>query len=295
MNNPKSLQETFTLKNGQKIPVMGFGTFNLGASHETVTDCICHAAELGYRFFDTASVYMNEQGVGEGLRRSGIPREELFVSSKVWNQDQGYEGTIAAVHETLQDMKTDYLDLYLIHWPIAFGHDDDWKIMVSETWRAMTELYHAGVIRALGVSNFMQHHLAVLDHEDVPVMANELERNLGYPQEDIHHYCHDQGIVTISYSPIQGINQDRPLIRTLCSKYGKTAAQIVLRWHLQLGSIPIPRSYNYEHMQSNLEVFDFELTQEEVVAISSLEDLAVRRNHPDTNRVNLDRHKWVKV
>jgi len=295
MKIPESIHDTYTLKNGLKIPVIGFGTFNLGADHETVVDRICHAAELGYRFFDTASVYMNEQGVGEGLRRSSIPREEFFVSSKVWNQDQGYDGTIAAVQETLQDMKTDYLDLYLIHWPIAYGHDDDWKAMVCETWRAMTELYHAGVIRALGVSNFMQNHLAVLDHEEVPVMANELERNLGYPQDDIHDYCHEHGIVTISYSPIQGIHLKRPLIDELCQKYGKNAAQIVLRWHIQQGSIPIPRSYNYSHMESNLKTFDFSLTDEEMSAISHLEDLAERRHHPDTNRPTLDRHKWTKV
>ena len=295
MNIPKSFQDTYTLKNGLKIPVMGFGTYKYGVDHETTVDCICKAAQMGYRFFDTASLYMNEQGLGEGLRNSGVPREELFISSKVWNQDQGYEGTMAAFNETLDDMKVDYLDMYLIHWPIAKDHDDDWQFRVKETWRAMTDLYKDGKIRVLGVSNFLQHHLAVLDDAEIPVMTNELERNLGYSQDEIHDFCHENDIITISYSPMLGIGHDRPLVNSLCEKYGKTAGQIVLRWNIQQCSIPIPRSYNYEHMKSNMEVFDFELTAEEMAALSALPDLAERHQHPDVDRIGIDRHWKTKI
>lgn len=296
MQTPKSYQDTYELKNGVRIPCIGYGTYMYGVDHETSVDRIRHAAQIGYRLFDTASFYMNEQGMGEALRTCGVPREELFISSKVWNQDQGYDATIASFNETLEDMQMDYLDMYLIHWPIAFGHDDDWQFMVKETWRAMTDLYKQGKIRVLGVSNFLEHHLAVLDGEEIPVCVNELERNLGYPQMEIHDFCHAHDIVTISYSPLRCIHRERPLINALAEKYGKTPAQIALRWNIQLGSIPIPRAYTYEHMSGNLDVFDFELTDEEVAQISSLEDIIERpHQHPDIDRIPLDRHFKTKI
>lgn len=299
MHIPKSITETYELKNGVKIPCFGYGTYMFRVDHETSVDRIRHAAQIGYRLFDTASFYMNEQGLGEALRTCGVPMEELFVSSKIWNMEQGYDSTIASFNETLEDMQFDYLDMYLIHWPIAYGHDDDWQFMVKETWRAMTDLYKQGKIRVLGVSNFLQHHLAVLDGEEVPVCVDELERNLGYPQDEIHDFCHENGIVTISYSPLRGINKEWPLIASLSEKYGKNAAQIVLRWNVQQGSIPIPRSYTYEHMQSNMEVFDFELTDEEMAAISALVDVPGPderpRQHPDVDRINMDRHFKTKI
>ena len=294
MNVPKSFQDTYTLKNGLKIPCMGFGTYMYGVSHETSVDCIRHAAQIGYRLFDTASLYMNERGMGETLRTCGVPREELFISSKIWNQDQGYDATMVAFHEGLTDMGMDYYDMYLIHWPIAKDHDDDWQFMVRETWRAMTDLYHQGKIRVLGVSNFLQHHLAVLDDEELPVCVDELERNLGYPQDEIHDFCHENNIVTISYSPLLKVNEPRPLIQSLCEKYGKNAAQITLRWNIQQCSIPIPRSYNYEHMESNMDIFDFELTAEEMAAISALEDIN-KHQHPDVVRIPIDRHWKTKI
>ncbi len=294
MTVPKSFQDTYTLLNGVKIPCMGYGTYRFGVDHETSVDRIRHAAQIGYRLFDTASFYMNEQGVGEALRTCGVPREELFISSKIWNLEQGYEPTMASFHETLEDMQMDYLDMYLIHWPIAYGHDDDWQFMVQETWRAMTDLYHQGKIRVLGVSNFLQHHLAALDGQEVPVCTNELERNLGYPQDEIHDYCHENGIVTLSYSPMKSVNTPRPLIESLSEKYGKNAGQIVLRWNIQQCSIPIPRSYDYERMASNMDIFDFELTPEEMAAISALPDIN-KHQHPDIDRIPMDRHFKTKI
>ena len=291
---PHSPQDVYTLKNGVTIPVIGYGTYMYGVSHEESVACIRHAAQLGYRLFDTASLYMNEQGLGEALRTSGVPREELFISSKVWNQDQGYDGTMAAFHETLQDMQTDYLDMYLIHWPIAKDHDDDWQQMVLGTWRAMTELYQSGRIRVLGVSNFLQHHLAVLDGQEVPVMVNELERNLGYPQTEIHDFCHENGIATISYSPLAGLKNGHPLLEALSRKYSRSPAQIMLRWNIQLGCIPIPRAYNYEHMQANLQVFDFSLSDEDLAAITAAENPG-KHQHPDIDRIPIDRHWKTKI
>lgn len=293
---PKSLSDTYTLINGVKIPCFGYGTYKYQVTHEVSVDRIEHAARIGYRLFDTASFYMNERGLGQALRASGVPREELFITSKVWNADQGYESTLAVIEESLEDMGFDYIDLYMIHWPIPYGHDDDWQELNLETWRAMEKCYREGKLRAIGVSNFLEHHLRpLMAKAEVPVMVNELEMNVGYYQSEIHRFCAANNIRVISYSPMSGIDTVSPKLNGLSKKYGKTPAQISLRWNTQLGMIPIPRSYDYGRMKENTEIFDFELTSDEIEYISSILDETRTHSHPDTFRFPYDRHFKTKI
>lgn len=296
MTVPRSLTDTYTLNNGVKIPCIGYGTYQFKVTHEVSVDRNKHATQIGYRLFDTASFYMNEQGLGKALRASGVPREELFIVSKVWNAEQGYESTLAVIDESLEDLGFDYIDLYLIHWPIPHGHDDDWQKLNLETWRAMEKYYREGKLRAIGVSNFLENHLQPLMAEaEIPIMVNELEMNVGYYQSEIHKFCTSNDIRVISYSPMSGIDTVAPQLQDLCQKYGKTPAQISLRWNTQLGMIPIPRSYNYGRMQENIDIFDFELTAEELDYISSIYDDTRRHNHPDTYRFPYERHFKTKI
>lgn len=296
MQIPRAMSDRVTLKNGVQMPVLGFGTFHWQASHEFTYSSIQLAAETGYRMFDTASFYANEGGTGKGLRLSGVPREELFVASKVWNKDQGYESTLEIVAESLDDLGFDYLDLYMIHWPIPFAHDDDWRELNRETWRAMEKLYNEGKIRALGVSNFLPHHLEpLMEYATVPIMVNELEQSVGYYQKEAHEFCMKEGIQTVSYTPLGGVKSERPELEPIAKKYGKTIAQVCLRWLQQLGSVPIPKSYNPERMKENMDIFDFELTAEEVAFICTLEDTKEKHQHPDIDRIDMDRHMKTKV
>lgn len=295
MERPKSLTDTYTLNSGVKIPCIGYGTFKYQVTRETSIEMNAQAARTGYRLFDSASFYMNEKSLGDALRLSEVPREELIVTSKVWNADQGYESTLAIIDESLEDLGFDYIDLYMIHWPIPFEHDDDWQQLNLDTWRAMERRYREGKLRAIGVSNFMEHHLRpLMDAAVIPVMVNELEMNVGYYQSEIHEFCKDNGIKVISYSPLSGIEGVSPQLNDLCQKYGKTPAQISLRWNTQLGMIPIPRSYNFDRMAQNIDIFDFELTQDELAYISSIQDDR-NHNHPDTYRFPYDRHFKTKI
>lgn len=266
MTAPKAITDRIKLVNGVEMPCLGFGTFKFKATHEMTYTTLRTAAEAGYRLIDTASLYSNERGIGRGLRESGIPREAFFVASKVWNQDHGYDSTIAAVEESLEDLGFDYIDLYMIHWPIAADHDDDWREQDLQTWRALETLYRDGKIRAIGVSNFLEHHLRpLMEKVEIPIMVNELEISIGYHQQETREFCMKNGIQPIAYTPIGGVRAARPEMRPICEKYGKTPQQICLRWVQQLSCVPIPSTYNRAHMLENLEIFDFQLTDRKSV------------------------------
>jgi methylglyoxal/glyoxal reductase len=263
------LQDTTTLHNGVKMPWLGLGVFQVEEGQELV-NAVKSAITHGYRSIDTAAIYGNESGVGqgirEGLQQAGIPREALFVTSKVWNADLGYEETLAAYETSLNKLGLDYLDLYLIHWPVAGKY--------KEAWRALETLYRAGKVKAIGVSNFQVHHLQNLmaDAEIVP-MVNQVEYHPRLTQQEVQAFCREHGIQMEAWSPLmQGHLLNHPLLQELAGRYGKSVAQIILRWDLQNGVVTIPKSTKPHRIAENANVFDFALTAEDMAQISTLNE-----------------------
>lgn len=264
MNN---LQSTTTLANGVKMPWFGLGVFKVEEGPELV-NAVKAAIKNGYRSIDTAAIYENEAGVGqgirEGLQEAGISREDLFVTSKVWNADLGYESTLAAYETSLQKLGLDYLDLYLIHWPVEGKFKD--------AWRALETLYKAGKVKAIGVSNFQIHHLEELMKDaEIKPMINQVEFHPRLTQKELRAFCQEKGIQVEAWSPLmQGQLLENELLQELAEKYNKTVAQIILRWDLQNWVITIPKSTKEHRIIANTEVFDFELTGEDMSRIDNL-------------------------
>ncbi|MBR5350764.1 MAG: aldo/keto reductase [Prevotella sp.] len=260
------------LNNGVLIPQPGFGTF-LTPDGETAVNAVRCAIEQGYRHIDTAAVYGNEVSVGEGIRQGGVPREELFVTSKVWNTERGYETTLRAFDKTLKDLGLDYLDLYLIHWPantLQFGDAADG--INQETWRALEKLYNEGMIRAIGLSNFMPHHLeAVLQKAEVMPAVDQIEYHPGFLQQECVDYCKEKGIVVEAWSPLgRGSVLFDELLMGLAEKYGSTVAQLVVRWVMQKGIVPLVKSITPSRIEENYQVFDFQIMDEDMALIDGM-------------------------
>ncbi|WP_298792953.1 aldo/keto reductase [uncultured Allomuricauda sp.] len=273
MRNITDLQGTFELHNGVHMPYFGLGVY-LSKDGNEVTNAVKEALNHGYRHIDTASIYNNESGVGAGIRESDVDRKDVFVVSKVWNGDQGYDSTLKAFDDSLNRLGLDYLDLYLIHWP---------KEKSKDTWKAMERLYNENRIRAIGVSNFMQHHLEdLLTEANIVPMVNQMEFHPYLVQQDLIDFCHGKGIQYEAWSPMmQGNVFDIPQLKDLADKYKKTVAQIVLRWDLQKGVITIPKSSKKERIISNADIFDFALDKEDVKLLDSLD--RAQRFGPDPN------------
>lgn len=260
MNN---LQSTTTLNNGVKMPWFGLGVFKVEEGPELV-NAVKTAIQHGYRSIDTAAIYENEEGVGQGIKESGIVREDLFVTSKVWNADLGYESTLAAYQTSLDKLGLDYLDLYLIHWPVAGEY--------KEAWRALETLYKEGRVRAIGVSNFQVHHLEdLMKDAEVKPMVNQVEYHPRLTQKEVQAFCREQGIQMEAWSPLmQGQLLDNEVLAEIAAKYEKSVAQIILRWDLQNGVITIPKSTKEHRIIENSQVFDFELTKDDMQQIDAL-------------------------
>lgn len=258
-----NLQGTFTLHNGVKMPYFGLGVY-LSEDGAEVINAVKWALESGYRHIDTAAIYKNEEGVGEGIRKSGIEREELFVVSKVWNSDQGYESTIKAFNDSLERLGLDYLDLYLIHWPVAEKY--------KETWKALEHLYAEGKVKAIGVSNFMQHHLEdLLSEAQIVPMVNQMEFHPYLVQQELLDFCKKHKIQYEAWSPMmQGKIFEMDEFKQLAQKYNKTIAQIVLRWDIQKGVVTIPKSSKKERIIANSQIFDFAISKEDMLIIDRL-------------------------
>ena len=257
------------LKDGNKIPQIGFGIWKV--PQDNAADVVANAIRTGYRLIDGAFIYGNEQGLGEGVRRAEIPREDIFITTKIWNADQGMDKARAAVDRSLKTIGIDQLDMMLIHWPVP---SED---LYVETWKAMIEMKKEGKIRSIGVSNFNADHLERLIGEtgETPVV-NQIEVNPTLQQPDMRLANAQYGIVTEAWTPLgQGKSFEADPIRTIAERLGKTPAQIVLRWHIQLGNVVIPRSENPERQKQNLQVFDFALSDEEMASITSL-DIGLR-------------------
>ena len=263
MNIITDIQGTFTLHNGVEMPYFGLGVY-LSKDGQEVIDAVKWGVEAGYRHIDTASVYENEDGVGEGVKQCGITREDLFVVSKVWNTDQGYDTTLKAFDASLKRLDMEYLDLYLVHWPVAGKY--------KETWKALEKIYEEGRVRAIGVSNFMQHHLEdVMRDASVVPMVNQMEFHPFLVQQELIDFCKKNTIQYEAWSPMmQGRIFDMQEFKDLSKKYGKTAAQIVLRWDLQKGVITIPKSSKKERIIANADIFDFQLMEEDVQLLDKM-------------------------
>jgi diketogulonate reductase-like aldo/keto reductase len=263
----KNLQDTTTLHNGVEMPWFGLGVFKVEEGPELV-NAVKMAIKHGYRSIDTAAIYENEEGVGqgirEGLKEAGISREDLFVTSKVWNADLGYESTIAAYEKSLQKLGLEYLDLYLIHWPVEGKY--------KEAWRALETLYKEGKVKAIGVSNFQIHHLKdLMEDAEVKPMVNQVECHPRLTQKEVQAFCKEQGIQLEAWSPLmQGELLDNEVLQAIATKHGKSVAQVILRWDLQNGIVTIPKSTKEHRIVENSTVFDFELTAEEMNRIDGL-------------------------
>lgn len=263
MSLVKNLQSTRKLHNGVEIPYVGLGVYKM-EDHDEAVRAIKNAIEIGYRSIDTASFYNNEVSVGQAVKESGVSREDLFITSKVWNDDQGYDYTLKSFEESLKRLDIGYMDLYLIHWPVAGKYKD--------TWKAFERLYDEGLIKAIGVSNFNQHHLEDLmkNSNEKPVI-NQIELHPRLSQQALREFCKEQDIAVEAWSPIaRGRLLAEPTLNHIAGKYNKTAAQVILRWHLQNDTIIIPKSVRESRMRENIDLFDFELSLEDMNQVNSL-------------------------
>ena len=286
MNNMTltNVNSPIKLNNGVEIPCVGYGTFRTDPA--VTAQAVQDAIAAGYRHIDTAKVYENEVGVGQGIKAAGVPREELFVTSKLWNTDRGYEATKAAFQASLDRLGLDYLDLYLIHWPAnekQFGADAA-KIN-AETWRAMEELYEAGKIRAIGLSNFMPHHVAeLLKTAKIKPMVDQIEVHPGWTHAEEIKKLQAMDIVVEAWGPLGGQGATvlvDPTMQKIAATHGKSTAQVSLRWILQQGGVPLPKSVHVDRLKQNMELFDFELSNEEMQTIAALPNLGGQCKDPD--------------
>src|SRR5690625_682390 len=271
----KHLQDTVKLNNGVEMPGFGLGVYKVDDG-DVVYQAVDGALEAGYRSIDTASYYFNEKGVGQAIKDSRVAREDIFITSKVWNDQQGYEGTLQAFEESLENLQTDYLDLYLIHWPV--------KDKFTDTWRAMEKLYKDERVRAIGVSNFHVHHLKKLFAESTVMPAiDQVEYHPHLTQEELHDFCKLEGIQLEAWSPLKrGQLLDEPVLNEIGQKYNKTAAPVILRWDIQNEVITIPKTITDKRIAENADVFDFFLTENEMKQIQALNKNDRAGTNPDS-------------
>lgn len=260
----KSLQGTVTLHNGVKMPYFGLGVYKIEDGNDVINS-VKTALKFGYRSIDTAALYENEEGVGQAIKDSGIPREEIFVTTKVWNTDHGYENTLKAFDKSIAKLGLEYVDLYLIHWP---GKDK-----FVDTWRALEKLYREGLVRAIGVSNFKSHHLQTLmDKSEEKPVINQVELHPYFQQKELREFCKKHDIVVEAWSPLaRGQVLNDSVLNEIGKKYGKSPAQVTLRWHLQSDIVVIPKSVTPSRIKENADIFDFELTDEELEQINQID------------------------
>ena len=268
-----TIAKTITLANGVEIPRIGYGVFRM-KEYDVAYNGVTEALKAGYRAIDTAAIYQNEEAVGVAIKDSGIPREEIFVTTKVWNSDQGFDNTLRAFETSLGKLGLEYVDLYLTHWP---------KPTLAETYKAIERLYEEKLIRVPGVSNHHQHHLEeVFAVANVKPMVNQFECHPSLSQDSLRAFCAQHNIAVTAWAPLgTGIVFTHPVVKQLAEKYGKTVAQIVLRWHLEIGNIAIPKSVTPERIKENLDVFDFSLETDEVAAITALNTFHRTASDPD--------------
>lgn len=278
-----ALTDAYTLSNGVKIPCVGLGTWQTPDGAEGV-ESILNAIRAGYRHIDTAQGYYNEESVGRAVKQSGVKRNEIFITSKLTNTEHGYEKTLAAFEQSLRKLDTDYMDLFLIHWPNPIAFRDNWQAANAGSWKAFEELYRAGRIRAIGVSNFRPHHIdALMQTAQITPMVNQIRLCPGDTQDEVVDYCRARNILLEAYSPFgSGKIFTVPQMQALSQKYGKSIAQICMRWSLQRGYLPLPKSIQLERIRENADVFDFALDAADVQLIADLKGCVGYSADPDT-------------
>lgn len=278
--------ENIILNDGYSLPLIGFGTYKT----EDTLMSVQAAIESGYRLIDTASIYGNEKEVGEAVKRTTVPRQHLYITSKVWRTDLGYDATRKAFKNTLKRLSLEYLDLYLIHWPANSKNYKDWVKVNAETWCAMEELQDERLIQSIGVSNFWPEHLEeLLNTAKVPPAVNQIEYHPGYQQTTVVDYCQSQNIALQAWSPLaRGRFQDHPLLNEIAGKHGKTVSQIILRWTVQQGLLPLPKSSRPQRIKENIDIFDFELSRDEMSAVTNMQPQGFSGERPDIwpDRIN---------
>ena len=280
--NEKISENTYTLHNQVEIPCVGFGTWQV-PDGETAANAVMHAIEAGYTHIDTAIAYHNEIGVGAGIRMSGVAREKLFVTSKLWNDVRGYDETLKEFGNSLKRLNMDYLDLFLIHWPRPIAFRDNYEEVNRETWRAFEHLLNEGYVRAIGVSNFLPKHLkALLKSAEVVPMIDQIEFHPGWMQPEAVSFCEEHGILVEAWSPLgSGKLLSDPALVTLAEKYNRSTAQICLRWCLQKGKLPLPKSTTPSRIEENLRLFDFQISKEDSDLIDGLACVGRTGSDPD--------------
>ncbi|MDR0601661.1 MAG: aldo/keto reductase [Treponema sp.] len=278
----KSLTDCYRLANGVEIPCIGFGTWQT-PDGKIAVESVKAALAAGYRHIDTAAIYGNEESVGKAVRESGVPRKEIFITTKLWNSEHGYEKTLAAFDASMKRLGLDYLDLYLIHWPNPIMFRKNWKEANAGTWKAFEELYKAGKIRAIGVSNFRGHHIdALLESASVVPLVNQIRLCPGDTQDEVVDYCRGKNILLEAYSPLSvGRIFESPDIKGYAEKYKRSIAQVCIRWSLERGYLPLPKSITPERIRENARVFDFEMSEADVKAIAALTDIGETSGDPD--------------
>lgn len=284
----KSINDCYTLSNGVEIPCVGFGTYK--AAEKDNADIIRMAIDAGYRYFDTASFYGTEPFVAKAIESSGIEREKFFLTSKVWKDEMGYEATKKALERTLWNLKTDYLDLYLIHWPLPTPDSKDWKELDIATWKAMEELYKEGKVRAIGLSNFLPHHIMNIQKNcEVEPMVNQIEFHPGYTQEAVLRFCRENDILVQAWSPLgrQRVLKDA-LVTELAEKYQVSSARLCLRFALQKGVIPLPKASAMERMKENQDIFSFNIEETDMYRLETMPQTGWSGEHPDRVRMVLN-------
>lgn len=279
------MEKSIKLNNGVLIPQPGFGTFMTKDGEEAI-QAVKWAVETGYRHIDTAAIYNNEKGVGEGIRQCGVSREELFVTSKVWNSERGYDKTLKAFDKTMDDLGLDYLDLYLIHWPAnerQFGKKA--SKLNQETWRAMEKLYEEGRIKAIGVSNFMPHHIErLMEKATVKPAVNQIEFHPGLLQKECVEFCKEQEITVEAWSPLgRGELIFDELLMGLAEKYGSTVAQLIIRWVMQHDIVPLVKSTKQTRIEENFQIFDFEISSEDMQRIDEMKPVRMGPDPDDAD------------
>lgn len=275
--------KNYTLTNGVEVPAIGFGTWQT-PDGDVAKASVLKALDVGYRHIDTATIYGNEQSVGDAIVESGIDRNNLFITTKLWNDMRHYDEVMTAIDASLEKLQIDVIDLYLVHWPNPVAYRDDWKGINSETWRAIEDAYDQGKLRAIGVSNFHQHHLeALYETARIKPMVNQIYLNPSDMQAELVAYNTDHGMLTEAYSPLGTGNLfEVPELIAIAKQYNRTVAQVTLRWSLQHGFLPLPKSVTPSRIEENFQIHDFELSSEDMARIDALHGVAGTAPDPDT-------------